>query len=614
MRQNIFKYSAFIAVLALFSVNLYRFHTFMIDDTYISLVYVQNALLGDGVTFNGQRVAGFSNPLWVFSLILLGAPGIDLVLAARALGIVCASTMLGLIYWRTARAHGWALAAIGALLLASSAPFALWTMSGMETTGFALALLAALIFLHHEPREYPRWSLVALAALMVLRPEGIGVALGLVGWQWIGYRRVPNLRMALRYGLPFVIYAGSLAWHSWYYGMPLANTVYAKTGDLSEQLTIGAAYVSTWLATYWGLALGSIAGLLLTRRFGSAQSRAWVGWLVVAIGLYMGFIIVAGGDGMPLYRFIVQIWALFILIIVEGLASVRQALSSRENTLRLRAGSAALLAIVGLNSFVVTAGQQEHIGVIKSMTHIDETIGRRLEQIRQPGDTIAVVDAGAIPYYSHMATVDMIGLNDAHIAHLDSSFMHKFDNQYVLQARPTYIQIHVIDTDGLTYPVNFIGTADLWYSAEFQRWYERMPDLVYVWRRRDQPLAIDPASFHAVGYTAQLPARWAAQTTQPVSLTLVNRGGLAWQPSSYGQPWGAVAVRVRWQANGALLQEELIGLADPVQPQQEITLDLRLKAPDYHGKATLQIELLREGWGAFADHGAARFEQTVEID
>jgi len=45
-----------------------------------------------------------------------------------------------------------------------------------------------------------------------------------------------------------------------------------------------------------------------------------------------------------------------------------------------------------------------------------------------PGDSIAVVDAGAIPYFSGVKTIDMPGLNDRHIAHLPGGFMLKYDN------------------------------------------------------------------------------------------------------------------------------------------------------------------------------------------
>ncbi len=57
----------------------------------------------------------------------------------------------------------------------------------------------------------------------------------------------------------------------------------------------------------------------------------------------------------------------------------------------------------------------------------------------QPGDSLACGDAGALPYYSGLRTIDILGLNDSHIAHLKGSFYDKTDSDYVLSRQPTYL-------------------------------------------------------------------------------------------------------------------------------------------------------------------------------
>jgi len=61
-----------------------------------------------------------------------------------------------------------------------------------------------------------------------------------------------------------------------------------------------------------------------------------------------------------------------------------------------------------------------------------------------PGSTIAVEGAGRIPYFSGLYTIDMLGLNDTHIAHMDTDYFRipghsKFDPEYVLGRRPDFI-------------------------------------------------------------------------------------------------------------------------------------------------------------------------------
>jgi hypothetical protein len=61
---------------------------------------------------------------------------------------------------------------------------------------------------------------------------------------------------------------------------------------------------------------------------------------------------------------------------------------------------------------------------------------------------VAVVPAGSIPYESRLPSIDMLGLNDEHIAHrkiLYSAHLaghEKYDSQYVLSREPDIIIIN----------------------------------------------------------------------------------------------------------------------------------------------------------------------------
>jgi hypothetical protein len=68
------------------------------------------------------------------------------------------------------------------------------------------------------------------------------------------------------------------------------------------------------------------------------------------------------------------------------------------------------------------------------------TLGRHLAQDRYSGRLLAVDAAGKIPFYSGLPAVDMLGLNDEHIAHLPARYFeaghNKYDPDYVLSRRP----------------------------------------------------------------------------------------------------------------------------------------------------------------------------------
>src|SRR5688572_7367529 len=83
-----------LSVIALGSVVLVlhsqRYLPFFADDSFISMRYAERLLEGKGLTWNdGERVEGYSNFLWVLAVAAVGAFGVDMLAAARALGIAC---------------------------------------------------------------------------------------------------------------------------------------------------------------------------------------------------------------------------------------------------------------------------------------------------------------------------------------------------------------------------------------------------------------------------------------------------------------------------------------------------------------------------------------------
>jgi hypothetical protein len=60
----------------------------------------------------------------------------------------------------------------------------------------------------------------------------------------------------------------------------------------------------------------------------------------------------------------------------------------------------------------------ERVAYADGLAAAHETLGRRLARLHlpEPDPRIAVSDAGAIPYLSDWWTLDLVGLNDAHIA------------------------------------------------------------------------------------------------------------------------------------------------------------------------------------------------------
>ena len=168
-----------IVALLVGAVLLQRSLPFFHDDSFITLRYVANWLAGDGLAFNpGERVEGFTHPLWMFQIALLGAAGCDLTLAPRLLGYFYFAALIAI--WVPARS-----AALYLLPVVTLYGFVLWAGGGLEVTGFSFFLVAAgwqcrvardAAGRGEAATQAAILAGLALAAAALMRPEGLGVA------------------------------------------------------------------------------------------------------------------------------------------------------------------------------------------------------------------------------------------------------------------------------------------------------------------------------------------------------------------------------------------------------------------------------------------------------
>ena len=139
---------------------------FLADDALISLRYSQRFLEGKGLTWtDGETVEGYSNLLWILLTSALGRAGVDLILAARLLGVLLTILILGVL----ARAQGdlwkrdlW-LALVPSLLLALTGALAVWAIGGLEQPLQGALLAWALVWLY--PVSITLFVTIALRSL-----------------------------------------------------------------------------------------------------------------------------------------------------------------------------------------------------------------------------------------------------------------------------------------------------------------------------------------------------------------------------------------------------------------------------------------------------------------
>lgn len=409
------------------------------DDAYISYRYAQNLARGHGLVFNpGERVEGYSNLLYVLLLASFCSwplhAGPDAIYAISVtLNLLFAAGAWALFARLAARRLSPARAAAASLLFGLCPMIWLWTASGMETPLFLLLQIALWLAVDGAERGAGARPAV-LAALVVLsvlaRADGFIVpALTVLYLAMAGRRREAAVMGAVLVAALVAL----VGWRLWYYGYPLPNTYYAKvSGPVGERLEEGTRQL-LGIVLHAGI-LPHLAALLVASaaivKAAATPASPRVRFEVL-LGLgWLAYWLYVGGDVFA-ERMLLILFPIGILLLLDPALFPLPPRSARV--------VAGLTALFQLLPLVIDT----RFGYKLDRYDRWVTLGRHLTQDRYSGRLLAVDAAGKIPFYSGLPVVDMLGLNDAHIAHLPAGYFeaghNKYDPDYVLARRPDLI-------------------------------------------------------------------------------------------------------------------------------------------------------------------------------
>lgn len=415
----------------------------LFDDGMISMCFAKNLAAGHGLVFNpgGERVEGFTNPLWVGYMALyhrlpIAPSKMSLYIqASGALFLLLNLLAVRRLADRLAGGPGFAGLAAAAFT-AFYLPLNTWGLQGMEVSLLALLISVAVerMLAAWERGTFSRGAywLLGVGTLVRLDAAVPLLAAALLGWGMDRPRRAAHARWGL--GLLLLFLGGQTAARWLYYGEWLPNTYYLKmTGyPLLMRLSAGLFHYAHFvLGLNWLLYLLPFAALW--RSFGRA--RLLPVWLFLAQSAYSIYV---GGDawewGVSANRYVCVVIPLFFVMAAVGLDDAWRGLAAGWRARGLpalprfapRAGAAALVAAC-LVTFNVNFNIANLAGPLSEWllrTPGFDAIGNQkrvemaifLKQVTRPGARVAVVYAGAIPYFMDRYTIDLLGKNEKRIA------------------------------------------------------------------------------------------------------------------------------------------------------------------------------------------------------
>ncbi|MCB1735156.1 MAG: hypothetical protein H6981_08450 [Gammaproteobacteria bacterium] len=423
---------------------------FVQDDAFISFRYAQHLIEGHGLVWNvgeAQPIEGYTNFLWVMLIAIGFVLGLEPDTWSLVLGFACGLGTL-LTTYRLARTitgrHDYAV--LGVFLMGMNYSFSAYITGGLETQlqAFLVVLSYAVAFRLEDrlkagagivPHALGLSVLLALAAMT--RLDSVLLAgpawLFAVGVVW-GHRGTPMTGNAVvGRVLSALVLPGLLMGVGWFafkwsfYGDLLPNTFYVKAGAFRiESLVAGVWYVWGFLF-YYGLLLPAVILLLRYRTLlAGARERLLFG----AVLLWSLYLIKIGGDFME-YRQIVPMLPLVFVLIASVFHSITDMLVRVGLVISLLLSSATHAethwGFRGIEAIDELRAHVYEVGFDRGWQLVGKTLHELFRDAESPV-VIATTAAGAIPYYSELPTVDMLGLNDRYIAregmHIDAFAGH----------------------------------------------------------------------------------------------------------------------------------------------------------------------------------------------
>lgn len=406
----------------------------LFDDAMISMQYARNLASGHGLVWNagGERVEGFSNPLWVVFMAfwhLFRLPSNQVSLPVQISGALLLLANLFVVKKLAEELmEGYLAPLLAVFLTAFYFHLNNWALQGMEVSALVVLLsYATLLALRaYKARRFSVWPYALLTLGTFVRVDMVVPLVVLTAF--MAWKDVRHRSEHLRWGIGLLV-GGMLvqtAARKLYYGDWLPNTYYLKVLGVSifDRLQRG------W-SVFWGFVWGSGWFLMLLPALLLLLWSDAPNLLLAALLLgQVAYSVFVGGDAWEhkggANRFIAIAMPLFFVLFVQTLDRIRAALIAQRKDAWTKLASQAVLAafvFTSLFSFnvinendalqkwtlikrpIFVAGTQRYV-----------TLGLLLKDITASQAKIAVVTAGNIIYFAEREGIDMLGKSDREIA------------------------------------------------------------------------------------------------------------------------------------------------------------------------------------------------------
>ncbi|UZS00146.1 hypothetical protein [Chondrinema litorale] len=406
---------------------------FIQDDALISFRYAENFANGEGLVFNeGEKVEGYTNFLWVIMESVFFKLNLPIVPSVHILSIIFFIGSLLFVYLLVDKLINYPLFSLFTILLVGVNPsFLAYGTGGLETQLQAFLILVS-FYLYtkiYQAQQSPNKNFFLLGViftLLLLNRLDSAILILLMSFALVSFHLSRKDRSGLNkifvtYFLPILITVCWFLWKQSYYGNVLPNTFYVKavSNDILFLVIRGAFFVMLFVGLHFFLPITYLFFLKWKLIFGNIKevfSFSPINIMTGYVFLHVLYIIKVGGGFME-FRYFIQITPLIYILLLTFIV-----LYMKKNTAYI------CIFLLFVNPIIGKAVMPNYIFGIESIENLSNhlynenedwvTIGKKLNTYfgTDSNVTIGVNPAGAIPFYSKLKSIDMLGLNDKWIA------------------------------------------------------------------------------------------------------------------------------------------------------------------------------------------------------
>jgi hypothetical protein len=372
----------------------------------------------------------------------------DLILAARILGIACSIGTLAVISsYFNAKNSKKEYVFLAVFLLVTTPCFTVWAIGGLEQPLYIFLLTLTLTEVSKIVNDKNKTRIYYLALwlglLSITRPDGF--LFTILTTLFLGFVFRKNSKYLIRIFIfagvvPALFLLGQLFFRYQFYGELVPNTALVKVKITLHHVLRGGFYI---FKAFFGTLLLSSLGLYCLFYLVYKKKNLFGFYLLLNVAAWTAYVITVGGDIFPAFRHYYVVLILLVFAIIFGLNEMQFSFKTKNS-------KTGFIVILLLNPFFQLLIPDNQNAIYERWEFRGMKLGETLKSTFPENTLIAVTAAGCIPYSSELPTVDMLGLNDYYTPrHPPKNFgtgmlAHELgDANYVLGRNPDIIIYHM---------------------------------------------------------------------------------------------------------------------------------------------------------------------------